>query len=385
MKIGIDCRLWNETGVGRYIRNLIGQLKVMDRRNTYTLFVLPEDEEGIKFAVRSSQFAVQLADIRWHSIEEQLKFPNILNKENLDLVHFPYFSVPIFYNRPFVVTIHDLIINHFSTGRASTLPFPIYSLKLFGYKFVMSQAVKKAKKIITVSNATKKEIIDHLGVSPQKVVVTYEGVDGKITSSKSQIPNKFQISNLPTSLKLRGASKTQKYFLYVGNAYPHKNLERLLKAFQMLNSDVSLVLVGKEDYFYKRLKSKVRDMKLSEKVIFLENVTDSELSSLYRNAIALVVPSLMEGFGLPALEAMANKCLVLASDIPALREVCDDAAIYFDPYNPSDIAEKMRNICFNDLNHLSGEMEKGLKRIKLFSWEKMAKETLKIYESGISV
>lgn len=369
MKIGIDCRLWDETGVGRYVRNLIKELQVIDKKNQYVLFVLSKDWEKILKQVQNDNVKVVEADIRWHSIAEQLEFPRILNKENLDLVHFPYFSVPLFYKRPFVVTIHDLIINHFLTGKASTLPFLIYNLKLLGYKFVMKQAVKKAKKIITVSNATKEEIISHLGVKENKVIVTYEGVDDKISNSKSQIPNKFQ---------------NTKYFLYVGNAYPHKNLEKLLEAFKTLSSNVILVFVGKEDYFYKRLKKKAEEMNLSDRLIFLQDIGDEELIGLYRNALALILPSLMEGFGLPALEAMANKCLVLASKIPALQEVCKDAAIYFDPYNVTDVVKKMKEVLLNDSNHFTGEIKRGLDRVKLFSWEKMAKETLKVYENAAS-
>jgi len=374
MKIGIDCRLWEETGVGRYARNLVLNLQKIDKKNEYVLFVLRKDREEILKQVlpagrqgQNDSFRIIEADIRWHSIAEQLRFLGILSKENLDLVHFPYFSVPLFYNKPFVVTIHDLIINHFPTGLASTLPFPIYSLKLIGYKFVMSQAVKKAKKILTVSNATKEEIVDHLGVDSKKVVVTYEGISQKLA-----------VSGQKSAVK-------GKYFLYVGNAYPHKNLEKLLEAFKTLNSNVSLVFVGKEDYFYKRLKKKVEEMNLSDKVIFLENVTDEELFGLYKNALALVIPSLMEGFGLPALEAMANKCLVLSSNIPSLREVCGDAAIYFDPYNVTDVVRKMKEVLLNDSNHFTEEIKRGLDRVKLFSWEKMAKETLEVYESSFSL
>lgn len=367
MRIGIDCRLWSETGVGRYIRNLVSNLQEIDKKNEYALFVLSKDEENIKSLIHNSQFMIQPADIKWHTIEEQLKFPAILNKENLDLVHFPYFSVPIFYNRPFVVTIHDLIINHFPTGQASTLPLPIYYLKLLGYKFVMSQAARKASGIIAVSNATKGEIVDHLGVNEEKVAVIYEGVS--VSSSKGSPTKRYTLD-------------AKRYFLYVGNAYPHKNLERLLEAFKLLNSDISLVLVGKEDYFYKRLREKARRMGLSEKVIFLHNVSDEELLTLYKNALAFVTPSLMEGFGLPALEAMANNCLVLASNIPALREVCGDAAVYFDPYDIKDIAKKMETACFNDSNHQSRKKEEGLERTKLFSWRKMAEESLAVYEEA---
>lgn len=186
---------------------------------------------------------------------------------------------------------------------------------------------------------------------------------------KSQIPNKIK-----------------NYFLYVGNAYPHKNLERLIRAFNIVMSqyfDISLILVGREDYFYKHLKKKIKEMNLSDKVIFLENINDEELSNLYQNALALIIPSLTEGFGLPALEAMANKCLVMCSDIPSLREVCKDCAIYFNPYNIKDIAEKTKDVLdhSDDTYHYSDRKEKGFKRSKQFSWKKMAKETLAVYES----
>lgn len=367
MRIGIDCRLWNETGVGRYIRNLVLNLQKIDQENEYVLFMRSKDVDEFNNPQASSfQFRIVKTDIHWHTIKEQLKLPKILNKENLDLMHFPYFSVPIFYNKPFVVTIHDLIINHFPTGKASTLSGPVYGLKLLAYKFVIAQAARKAKKIIAVSNATKKEVIDQFKIDSSKLNVTYEGVDDRILEIKNQ------------KSKIDG-----KYFLYVGNAFPHKNLDRLLEAFKILNSNTNLVFVSKNDYFYKRLKKKVDDMKLLEEVIFLQNVNDEELSNLYQNALALIMPSLMEGFGLPALEAMANKCLVLSSDIPALKEICGDAAIYFDPYNVNDMAEKIKEIYSNDSNHYSDEKEKGLRKAKLFSWHKMAKETLKVYEDAI--
>lgn len=170
MRIGIDCRLWNESGVGRYTRNLIKNLKDIDRENEYVLFVLLKDQKEIlkqsmkqvQDRVQNDKFNIVISDIRWHTIEEQLRLTAILNKEGLDLVHFPYVSVPIFYNKPFVVTIHDLILHHFPTGEASILPLPLYYLKHLAYKYVIKHAAQKAEKIITVSKATKDEIIEHL-------------------------------------------------------------------------------------------------------------------------------------------------------------------------------------------------------------------------------
>src|SRR3990167_11343355 len=175
MRIGIDCRLWDETGVGRYIRNLVTNLSRIDKKNEYVLFARTQDENSIKSIV-SGQWLVVKADFPWHSIAEQILFPKLLNKENLDLMHFPYFSVPIFYNKPFLVTIHDLIVNRFNTGRASTLPLPLYFAKRIGYHAVLSNAIYRAKKIIVPSNAVRDDLLGtYRNVSSNKVVVTYEG------------------------------------------------------------------------------------------------------------------------------------------------------------------------------------------------------------------
>ncbi|MDP3941731.1 MAG: glycosyltransferase family 1 protein [bacterium] len=369
MRIGIDCRLWNETGVGRYTRNLVRELAIIDKHNEYTLFVLPKDEEQVS-QMANGKWQIVSTDIRWHTLEEQLRFPEVLLKENLDLVHFPYFSVPILYPRPFVVTIHDLIIHHFPTGKSSTLPYPLYWLKLQGYKYVILQAAKRSKKVIAVSNSTKKEIVDHLKVPTQKVTVTYEGVDEAIKDFNSQ----------NTRIPAQG-----KYFLYVGNAYPHKNLNNLLEAFRIISKadkDISLVLAGKNDFFYQRLKAEIAE---KDKVIFFEARGDDELAALYHNAIALVMPSLMEGFGLTPLEAMANDCVVLASDIPSLREICNNAAIYFDPQDVESIATAMQSVLEkNDAKFLTDLRKTGIRHAASFSWSKMARETLAVYESCFS-
>ncbi len=373
MRIGIDGRLWSETGIGRYIRNLVTNLQDIDEENEYVLFVKRSDVKKIRNDESDVQikdnWKLVLTDIRWHTFEEQIKLPHILKKEQLDLIHFPYFSVPIFNALPFIVTIHDLIIHHFPTGEASTLTPMVYKAKLLGYKFVIQQAARKAKTIIAVSKATKQEIIDHLSVKKEKIAVIYEGVDRHVVNAHPKI-----IISEP-------------YFLHVGNVYPHKNMERLMIAFRQVffNTPVKLVIVGKEDFFTKRLKDFVQKKQLDSHVIFTGEISDSELSSLYHHALALVLPSLMEGFGLPALEAMANDCLVVASDIPSLREICMDAAVYIDPKNPDDIAEKLQRVVAQSKSHFARQRSLGEQRIRNFSWKKMAHETLRVYEGSIGI
>lgn len=369
MRIGIDCRLWNESGVGRYTRNLISELAKIDKKNEYVLFF--RSKEFMNLELPGKNFEKKLADVRWHTVQEQFSFLSILYKSKLDLVHFPYFSAPIFYNRPYVVTIHDVILHHFPTGEASTLPYIVYKLKLLAYKFVIGKNIKNAKKIITVSKSTRKELLDHFNISEKNIAVTYEGVDDQVLSKQT-----------------KEEKLNKKYFLYVGNAYPHKNLDRLIEAFNMFHIQepkALLYLVGKEDYFYRKLKQKVNKTSIKDSIQFLGEVSDERLSFLYKNTIALVMPSLMEGFGLPVIEAMANKCLVVASDIPVHREIGRSAILYFDSYSTGELTERMKEVCLNDLNHFSKNIEEGFKRAQVFSWEKMGKETLEVYESSVSL
>lgn len=365
MRIGIDVRLQNESGVGRYIRNLVKYLKQIDKKNVYILLD---------------------PDVRWHTFKEQIMMPYILLKKKLDLVHFPYFNVPILYPGKFVVTIHDLTIGHFDTGRASTLNPLLYKIKRLGYRFVMSNAIKRAEKVMVPTNTVRKDILQNYNIASEKIVVIYEGVDKDL---------KDQSAKLKNTGKLRKQLQPKHYFLYVGNAYPHKNLELLILGFRQIltkktislnlsKDPIRLVLVGKKDYFYKRLKNKARDLGLKDEIVFTGFLGDNELSWLYQNAIALVLPSFREGFGLPALEAIQNGCLVLASDIPALREVCEDAAVYFNPKSIENIVHSMKEI-IQYPDRYRDKVEQGKKRTAQFSWEKTAQETLKIYGSCASL
>lgn len=366
MRIGIDCRLWNETGIGRYTRNLVEGIGRIDTKNKYTLFLSTNDFDLVELPGKN--FEKKVADVRWHSLKEQLIFSSILNKENLDLVHFPYFSVPLMYKRPYVITIHDLILNHFPTGKASTLFEPLYWVKHAAYRLVIQKAAEKSKAIIAVSHATEKEIVDHLDVPPQKISVIYEGIDKKITASDEE---KIYINS------------SGQYFLYVGNAYPHKNLELLITAFKKVVEyfpKVSLVLVGKEDFFYTRLKEYIHKNGLDTSVLLYGYATESELSQLYKNAVGLVYPSKMEGFGLPLLEAMHHNCLVIASDISVFKEIGRDAIVYFDGKSVESVKNTLIDVLENRKKYLK-YIKEGEKRAGEFSWEKMAKETLNVYNS----
>ncbi len=384
MRIGIDARLINETGVGRYIRNLIAELGTIDKENAYVVFLRKDSFES--FESPNSRWHKRLADVPWHSVAEQFVMPWLLVKERLDLVHIPYFNVPIFYPGKFIVTIHDLTILHFDTGKATTLPLQLYKLRRLGYYLALTVGLKRATKVIAVSNTTKQEIIDHFGISPEKITVTYEGVDEKVKSQKSHLLRHLADSGGQSKVKSQKPLIESPYFLYVGNAYPHKNLETLLRAFQQYTVHstqyiVKLVLVGKDDFFYRRIKELVGNMKLDDSVIFFGQADDMQLDNLYAHAIALVFPSFMEGFGLPGLEAMACECPVVCSDIPIFHEIYGDATVYFNPKSPEDMISKFKAVMSDKTlqNHL---IEKGKLQVKQYSWSKLGQQTLAVYQKA---
>ncbi|MCL4360138.1 glycosyltransferase family 4 protein [Patescibacteria group bacterium] len=367
MKIGIDARLIRETGVGRYIRNLIHELSLIDTENDYRVFLRRESSGG--FVPPNGHWQIRRADIPWHSVTEQILLPYIFMREHLDLLHVPYFTIPLLYPGRLVVTIHDLTILHFDTGKASTLPLPLYTARRYGYRTVLRLGLMKAGKIIAVSESTKDEIIAHYHTPPDKIVVTREGVGIPAGGDGGQRPLPYP------------------YLLYVGNAYPHKNLETLLLAYRMVlrkklhhRSGIHLVLAGPKDYFSERLAKTVGAQGIGDHVHFMTGVADHELGILYRHATAFVFPSRMEGFGLPGLEAMALGIPVLCSDIPVFHEIYNDAALYFDPYQPAAIADTILSV-IGDSALRSRLKKKGEAQAGKYSWSNLARATLAVYRS----
>ena len=365
MKIGIDARLWNQTGIGRYIRNLVLNLHKIDHKNNYVLFVRNDDKKNVEEEITNYNWKIVAGSVRWHSLRDQISFPKIIKKEDVDLVHFPYFDIPFFYNRPYVITIHDLVYHHFMTGKASTNAIWLYGFKMLAYKILINNSARKAKKIISVSNSTREEIFEHLLVNKNKVEVIYEAADD-------------------FNFKPDNKNSNGKYFLFVGNVYPHKNTDNLIKAFKIIKEKekVKLIFAGSDDYFYSRLKKQTSKLIKEGSIIIKENLSDNELSGLYKNAVALVRPSFMEGFSLPPLEAMGIECLVLASDIPVHKEILKEAPFYFNPNDHIDLSQKMLYVLGLDEKDKSERIRKGKKLADEYSWEKTARETLKIYESS---
>jgi len=397
MRIGIDARFYGSLGkgLGRYTEKLIEHLEVLDTVNEYTVFLRPENFE--EYVPRNVRFKKVLARYPWYGLTEQTLFVYRLYRERLDLVHFPHFNVPLLYCRPFVVTIHDLILLHYPTLR-NTTRFPlVYWGKFLAYRLVIASAVKRARCIITVSNFTKDDLEKKYPHAQEKIVVTYEAADWfcQYLSPKKERALFCSLGLFSDNISKsdeaspRGIlekfgpvlhSEVRPYFLYVGNAYPHKNL-RILFDLARAFPTFLLVLVGREDSFYLRLKEAAKREEL-ENIVFTSFLKDSELSSLYRLARMYVFPSLYEGFGLPPLEAMARGTPVLSSNRGSLPEILGKSARYFDPTRVTDLIRQAK-LLIEDEEGRQEMVRWGYARVAQFDFRTMASQTLEVYKTSL--
>lgn len=358
MNIGIDIRLYSETGVGRYIRNLVANIGMQDKTNAYTLIGDPASLESIPVFPGWQCVPV---NIRWHSLEEQFKLLVLLNRLKLDLIHFPYFSYPVFYLQKFVVTIHDITHLTHATGKASTLAFGHYFLKQLAFRFVLNSALKRSCAVIVPSNSVRSELLTLAPQLADKIHVTYEGLLTTVA--------KDQITNLPR----------KKYLLYVGNVYPHKNAGIIIKLLKVL--DLTCVFVVKDGYFAQELKKYAQHLGVAKRITWLTDISDQYLASLYANALCLVSPSLSEGFGLTLVEALQNKCPVVCSDLDIFHEIIENYPFYFNPDDVESLQRAVEMASSQSLGQKNKKYEDNKYLLKRYSWEKMTRKTLQIYTS----
>lgn len=343
--IGIDARMIEMSGIGTYIQHLMAQ-------GIYDVAI--GDEKVIRRYDKTVN-VVQF-DAPIYGLKEQLRYPNTLIRETgVNIMHFPHYNVPISYKGDYVVTVHDL----------THLVFPQFlgnRIKYFYAKFIMANALKRAKHVFTVSEYSKKDIIRFFNVPSKKISITNNAVDEDF-----RVKNLHEIAYLYDKFSI---SKGKKLMLYVGNLKPHKNLESLLKSFQMINrtrNDVELILVGKAFKGVNLLKWE-ENLGIAEKVIHTGLVSKQELVDLYNLADLFIFPSLYEGFGIPPLEAMACGTPVIAADNSSIPEVCGNAAMLVDAKNIKMLSDTIVETIDND--YLKKELiNKGFEQSKSFCWD----------------
>lgn len=349
--ICIDARMWGikHTGIGRYIENLIDNLP-----GEVILIVSPDLKNEPKLA----KFKKYYARFHPYSLLAQFEVLWILSFIRPDLLHIPHFTIPVLWPGKMVVTIHDLI-KHISKGRDTTTRHPfLYWPKYFGYLIIVWLAVHRASHIIVPANYWKNILEKKYHLNPNKISVTYEGV-AKTFSGDSFKESPFKSIPKP-------------FVVYTGNLYPHKNVPVLIRAIEL--AKVNLAIVCARSIFEKRFP-------VSPRVQYLGRLTDEQLVGLYQQALAFVFPSLIEGFGLPGLEAMAAGTPVIAAHASCLPEIYGDAAIFFDPHDPVDLADKINSLLI-DPKLRQKYITLGKKQVSKYSWATMAKVTWQIYQAA---
>lgn len=363
--IVIDGRI-RRSSTGRYTDRLIEHLQNLDQQNTYTILVQPDDP----WRPTAANFKTEPCVFPQFSFNllHDLQFTKQLRSLKPDLVHFTMTQQPLTYLGNIVTTTHDLTMFHFV--RRGTTPPPIFAVKMLAYRLLFSWSHAKSQKIIVPTQYVAKDLANYQPSTKQKINVTYEASELGF-ANKAEKP--IQIS-----------TKDQ-FIMYLGNAFPHKNLPKLIDAFAILknsNPKLKLVLVGKKDIHYQELEAYAKNMypDLGDDVIITGFLPDPQAKWLFQNCQAYIFPSLSEGFGLPGLEAMANGAPVVSSNATCLPEVYGNAAHYFDPNSPEDIAAKITQV-ITDKKLRQQLINNGQKQLNKYSWKKMAKQTLTIYQS----
>jgi glycosyltransferase involved in cell wall biosynthesis len=355
MKIAIDARKWKDYGIGTYVRNLCRHLARLDRETTYFVFCDKSDAPTLRDL--GENLVPVPDDSRGYTLREHYSLPRHLSRLGVDLLHSPHYVLPLLWGGKAVVTVHDCI----------HLVFPEYlpSGALYYARFMMGRAVTKSRLVFTDSEWSRRDILRFFPrVEPERIRVVPAAIDSMFLEDpgeeeKERVRERYQIRS--------------RYVLYAGNIKPHKNLERLIRAFGRLrkrsgNEDLKLIIVGEENQKYGSLRRSVEGAGVRPDVRFFGFVPDRTLAALYRMASVFAFPSLYEGFGLPPLEAMACGVPVLTSQVSSLPEVCGNAAVLVDPHSEEAIADGLARILENEELRAT-LISRGFAQARRFSWE----------------
>ena len=359
--IAIDARIINSS-TGTYVERLLHYLQELDTVNTYSILVPKKDATYWKPS--SKNFVVKTIDFDNYSFNEQIGFKKYLDQLAPDLVHFCMPQQPILYKGATVTTIHDLtLLKTYNSDK----PYVYYKVKQFIGRFVFQKVARKSNHIITDSFYSEKEIVNRYPVVKNKISTIHLSADISIGSTK-----KYK-------------RPFRQYILYVGQQSDYKNIRRLGDAHQRLLDkypDLGLILVGRLNKSA-LLNKEYFENNQYKNIHFTDFIPNDQRDWLYQNTIAYTFPSLMEGFGLPGLEAMGYGAPVVSSNATCLPEVYGDAAHYFNPSSTDDIARAIDEVISNETLR-SSLIKKGYQQLKKYSWEKMAKQTLEVYQNVLT-
>jgi glycosyltransferase involved in cell wall biosynthesis len=365
MRIAIDIRKVSQFGVGTHIWNLVRNLSEIDHDNQY--FLLGPRRRFLELGPLGQNFqAIDTPEVEADSFWNlNLRVPLHLRRERIDLLHVPHYEAPLLVPCRLVVTIHDCV--HLLFPQEGSSKFENYRNYLY-----TKHVLRSASHVIAVSGSTRQDLINIFDLPANKVSVAHNALDGRFTlrhdvTEQKRVLERYQLKD--------------PFVLYVGQIKPHKNIDRLIEAFAVLKSELSdnkqyknlkLIIIGDEIGKHQYLRLTVVRSGVQQEVRFLGFVPSPILQVFYEAAVIFASPSLYEGFGLSPLEAMANSTPVIASNTSALPEVLEDAAILVNPENVFEIARAMKQVLVDQVLRQQA-IEKGLKQVQKFSWDKTAK------------
>jgi hypothetical protein len=364
MKIGIDAREFQSgrmTGIGRYLWHFLQYAASSKGPHEYVLFC--NQKTDVSFDLPKLKNVIITENIT--PIWDQVLLPLNIAKEKIDVFLTPYIKAPFFLPSNMILIINDLIPLLF--------PEEFGLFKRLYFRFMSGRSARRAKRIITISENSKDDIVKFFRLLADKIMVVHLGVEERFRSPdirKEEIRRKYALP--------------QKFILYVGNLSPHKNVQGLIKSYAALPSDMrekyKLVMgVSKSDKYFSHIGKVIREMELIQDVVFTGFIEEKDLPAVYNMGSLFAFPSFYEGFGLPPLEAMACGCPVVSSNTSSMPEVLGDAALFFNPYHVEEMSLAIKQMLEDD-NLRNKFRQKGLERAKFFTFEKMANRILDIFE-----
>jgi len=360
MKIGIDGRslTFQKTGIGNLNANLIAKLIEKDRNNHYELYAYPGD---IKLDYEN--LTVKYIDIPRHSFTEQILFPVEFYKSGIDIFHALLFTVPQLRVSRSIVTIYDIIFEF----------HPEYFVEKFVkfYRRWVPRGIRRADRVVAISECTKNDIVTRYGVNPDKVRVIYCAAGDAFVP----ITDQGRLEEVRVKYGL-----PEKFILFVGSLEPRKNLMRLLEAYAAVKDRIphKLVISGKPGWYYREFLERIKEPELAGHVHYTGYADADDLPCLYNLAEIFIYPSLYEGFGLPVLEAMSCGAPVITSDTSSMKEIGEGAALLVDPKSPEDIKNALLKMQQEDTRRKFREL--GFKRAGRFSWDGIIRDYISLYE-----
>ncbi len=367
-RIAIDARKIHDFGIGTYIFNLVHGLAEIDTENQYFLLVGPQGESA--FGPLPDNFTVRIEKSPLYSIREFFQMSWCLRRLEIDLYHASHYVLPLWIPGKVVVTIHDIIHLLYPDFLPSPLAF-FYANNMIRY------ALKRGDRIITVSQNTADDLARYFTMKLDKVDVIYNGVQEifheTVPSEEAKIwREKFNIRS--------------PYALFVGNPKPHKNLDRVVKAFAQVvdrgDTETNLVCVGGREPEYFKIRQRADHLGIGDRILLVGHVPDEALPSIYQGATLFLYPTLYEGFGLPVVEAMASRVPVITSNTSALKEIAEGYAHLVDPLDVNALADAIDHY-LNDPEHRSSLSTLGLQRAETFNWRLAAQKTLDSYNRAL--